>query len=100
MGKISLVGIGAGDINNVDFMHRYACIEHETPIISINVVIQKISTPTVSTERIYKINDEDHKNLFMSNIYNNKVLKINILLLPFAKRFILVNLNKNPVVYK
>ena len=76
---------------------------HRRPLISINVlihvmypvknIIQKISTPTTSTGRINKINDEEFKKLFLNlpNLNNNKLLYVTILLLPFAKCFISVN---------
>ena len=57
-------------------------------------IIQKKSTPpTASTERTYKINDEDYKIviLHVPDFSNNKRLCIVILLPPFRKCFISVN---------
>ena len=100
---VSLVDIAAGDIINTDFMHPHRALK--TFLISINVVIQssmryvpvkniqRTSTPTTSSGRTYKINNEDYKKLFLhlQNFSNNKLLYIAILLFPFAECFTSVN---------
>ena len=61
--------------------------------VSVKKIIQKISTPTASTGRTYKINDGDYKNLLLHlpDFRNKRLLYIVILLVPFAKCFISVN---------
>ena len=64
---ISLVGIAAGNVINIDFMHPHGLrktfkTRGDSCYIPVKSIIQKISTPTTSTGRTNKINDEDTKN--------------------------------------
>ena len=97
---VSLVDIAAGDVINIDLIHLYGPRKtfnwhqhRDSCYVPVKTLFKKVTTPTTSTERTYKINGKGYKKLFLHlpNFGNNKLLYIVVLLLLFAKFYISVN---------